>query len=364
MASFQTDANRALTTLADKVRSRPKWEINVFCFLLTLLIGLVDYLLGWEITLSVAYAVPISIAAWFIGAGSAFVLSVLSILLWQVGDFAAGAQFSGLFIPVWNSIFRGAFYCVLVAMLHRLSRLQRNLEQLADERAHALAIEIGERERLQHEMLDISEREQRRIGQDLHDGLCQHLAAVALEGQLIADRLSEDQWIPGAGDIRKIVAKVQDAISMARGIAQGLYPIKLQAEGLMEAFEEFGARTSEVFGMNCRFECHVPVLIRDPSTATQLYRLTQEAVANALKHGHATDIVVSLEETDMGIELHIADNGSGLKQASRGGAGMGMRIMDDRAKVVGGTLIVGVSALGGVDVACVIPPGKEGGAFA
>jgi signal transduction histidine kinase len=228
--------------------------------------------------------------------------------------------------------------------------LQGVLEARVEERALALARETAERQRLEHEMLEISEREQRRIGQDLHDGLCQHLTGTALAGHVLAEQLTG----PQAAGARRVVDLIEEAISLARRMAKGLHPVEMQADGLMQALEEFTATTSEMFGLRCRFECHTPILIHSPATATHLYRIAQEAVSNAIKHGQASDILVSLEDTEQGLRLSVTDNGAGLQAPARP-AGMGLRIMADRAKMIGGLFSIAEGRRGGVELSCFLP---------
>jgi signal transduction histidine kinase len=329
-------------------------RIELACLLATLLIGYVDYLAGTEITLSVIYAVPISVAALFAGGWPALRLAVVSVILWIAGDFAAGLHVSAPFVPLANGLLRLLFYAFLIFLLTRLRQLQTGLEIRVQERARALARETAERERLEQEMLEISEREQRRIGQDLHDGLCQHLTGTALAGHVLAEKLANKD-LNETHDAHRIVDLVEEAISLARRMAKGLHPVELQSDGLMQALEEFAATTTELFGVQCRFECPTPVLIHSPTTATHLYRIAQEAVSNAIKHGQAARITVVLEETEEGIRLSVSDNGRGMIKAASGAKGMGLRIMADRAKMIGGHFAVVPRRPRGVELSCIIP---------
>jgi signal transduction histidine kinase len=223
-----------------------------------------------------------------------------------------------------------------------------------------LAKETAERERLEQEMLDISEREQRRIGRDLHDSLCQHLTGTAVAGHVLAETLSS-AGRSEAASARKIVGLVEEAVGLARGIAKGLLPVEMGAEGLMQALEEFASTTSEIFGIQCRFLCHAPVLIQTPAAATHLYRIAQEAVGNAIKHSHAHEISILLDESDSGIRLVISDDGDGFPDPLPDNGGMGLRIMADRAKMIGGRFIVERNPDHGMELSCLIPASKLDG---
>src|SRR5262249_51632315 len=151
---------------------------------------------------------------------------------------AAGQVYTNFLIPVWNGAIRLSFYAVTVFLLGRLSWLQRDLERRVEDRAQALTREIAERERLERDLLEVSEREQRRIGQDLHDGLCQHLTGTALASHVLTEKLAE-RGIPESTDSRRIVDYVEEAITLARGMAKGLHPVEMSADGLMQALDEF-----------------------------------------------------------------------------------------------------------------------------
>lgn len=335
------------------VGTHSRRQIGSICLIGTLLLGYIDYLLGTEITLSVVYAVPISVAAWFVGPAAATATALLSVSIWIMGDLAAGLLVSGLHVPAVNAVMRLLFYLFLIFVLARLKASKEDLEARVEDRVLALAKETAERERLEQEMLEISEREQRRLGQDLHDGLCQHLTGTALAGHVLAERLSASTPAE-AEKARRIVDLIEEAISLARRMAKGLHPVEMQADGLMQALEDFALTTSEMFGISCRFDCPMPVLIRSPATATHLFRIAQEAVSNAIKHGRASTIVITLEEVDHGVQLSVHDNGSGMA-AGPDSSGMGLRIMADRAKMMGARFSIGAHQSGGVELNCLLP---------
>jgi len=229
--------------------------------------------------------------------------------------------------------------------------------RLADRRLFTGFIrDITERKRLEKEILDISEREQRRIGQDLHDGLCQHLAGIELMSQVLEQKLARRSKAAAAraGDIAK---NVRDAISHTRLLARGLSPVTLESEGLMSALQELALNTEKIFHVACRFDCHPPVPVSDYPAATHLFRLAQEAVSNALKHGKAKRILIRLKEERGRLALSIIDNGSGFPTQIPKSKGMGLRIMQSRAGMIGGTLAIERNAVGGTSVTVAAPNG-------
>lgn len=345
--------NSRMAPLGAWLRGRPRFQIELICLGLILLIAAFDYETGLAISLSPLYAAPIALAAWFVGVESGVAVAVLSIALWLAGEIMVGQRFSSWMVPLVNCSLRVIFYTFYVVALSRLSHLQLALEALAEKRAALLSQETAERERLEREMLEISEREQRRIGQDLHDGLCQHLTGTALASQVLTERLSQQ----GSGEAeraQRLVELVEEAIVLARGMAKGLYPVEMQADGLMQALEEFAANTSELFGIRCRFVCHSPVLVHASPTAIHLYRIAQEGVSNAIKHGRATEVTILLEEAENALRLAISDNGGGLTTVSKDG-GLGLHIMANRAKMMGGSFKVGPAPARGTELVCLVP---------
>ncbi|HUA68158.1 MAG TPA: PAS domain S-box protein [Candidatus Saccharimonadales bacterium] len=215
--------------------------------------------------------------------------------------------------------------------------------------ASKVARDITERKQLEKEILEISEREQRRIGQDLHDGLCQHLAGIELMSQVLEQKLA-GRSKAAATRAGEIARNVRDAIGHTRLLARGLSPVTLESEGLMSALHELAMNTEKIFHVACRFECNPPVLVRDFQAATHLFRLAQEAVSNAIKHGKAKRILIRLKEERGRLELSIIDNGRGFPARTSKPKGMGLRIMQSRAGMIGGTLDIGRNASGGTSV--------------
>ena len=333
-------------------RARPLLVLASFGLLAV--VGLVDYLTGFNISFSVFYLLAIGFAVWFVGRGFGFFISVMSVVSWLIGDLAAGARYPNLFVPAWNAVILLAFYFIVVWLLARLRSLNHELESRVQQRSAALTREIAERERLEKELLEISEREQRQIGHDLHDSLGQHLTSTAMAVQVLREKL-DAKSAPEAGDAAKIVALVEDGIAMARELARGLSPVEFEAEGLMSALQELAAGISRWSKVACLFECESPVLIASNTTAMNLYRIAQEAVSNAIRHGKPKRIVISLDETKAGVTLSVEDDGVGLPDNWQNGPGIGTRIMAHRTAIVGGTFTIEPNLTGGTLVKCHLP---------
>jgi two-component system CheB/CheR fusion protein len=240
--------------------------------------------------------------------------------------------------------------------LHR-SRLEleaRVVERTAELRAinRDLENEIKERSRLEQEILLISEREKRRIGQDLHDSLCQELAATAflLESKAETLRKSHPEE---AKTFSESAHTVNENVGLARDLARGLHPIELSSSGLVNALRELCYRTHQS-KLECHFVCPKPVRVRDESVALNLYRIAQEAVGNALKHSKSKEIVVSLARNGKNLVLKIRDNGGGFG-TSKPGSGLGIHIMKYRAASMGGELTVESKKGNGTTITCTVP---------
>jgi len=215
--------------------------------------------------------------------------------------------------------------------------------------------DISARKQLERELLEVSDREQRRIGHDLHDGLCQHLAGIEMLSQVLEKKLTP-KFKDGAARAGNIACLVRDAIVQTRALARGLSPVTLESEGLASALHEHALNLERIFGIRCRFDYASPVPVPNPAMATHLFRLAQEAVSNALNHGKATEISIHLTAEPGWIHLVVSDNGSGFdpKKAAPS-PGMGLRIMRFRAGMIGGTLALERNAQGGVLVRCSAP---------
>ncbi len=218
--------------------------------------------------------------------------------------------------------------------------------------------DISDRKRLERTVLEISEREQRRIGQDLHDGLGQHLTGIAFMTKVQEKKLVERQ-VPEASDAAKIVQLVNDAILKTRELSRGLLPVVSEAHGLMSALRLHASEVEDLFGITCRFECENTVLVHDAPMATHLYRIAQEAVNNAIKHAHANNIVIRLFGGEREGTLMIKDDGIGIERPLTPRTGVGLQIMNYRTGVIGGNLEIRKELPRGTSVTCRFPLAGE-----
>jgi PAS domain S-box-containing protein len=219
-------------------------------------------------------------------------------------------------------------------------------------RAIGIGLDVTERRQLEQAILEISGREQRRIGHDLHDDLCQRLGGIQLLGGVLEKELAAEGH-PQARQVGRILAQVHEALERARLLARGLAPVGLEAEGLANALRELADNSAQLFRIACEFRAEAPVALADPSAAAHLYRIAQEAITNAVKHGGAKRVVIRLKEAkDDAFELKINDDGRGFAPAEAATSGMGLRIMKYRAAMIGATLEVHSAAGRGTTVTC------------
>jgi len=326
---------------------------------IVLVVGIGDYLTGYDISFSIFYLLAISVAVWFVGRGFAVVTAVLSVTVWVIGDFAAGAEFSNRFALFWNAAIALAFYLLTIALLSIVKTSHAVLEERVRQRTLQLTGEMAERGRLEKEILSVSERERRLIGHDLHDSLCQHLTGTALAGQVLGEKLAAKS-LPEAEDAYRVVELTEQGITLARNLARGLSPFQIEADGLQGSLETLAAAASDQFGITCRFESNTAPDIADIATATHLYRIAQEAISNAVRHGRAKRITITLGMDGDDCALRIEDDGTGLPEPLPKHPGMGLRIMQHRAAMIGGTFRIARVAKGTVATCTFGNPEKLG----
>ncbi|MDD5140631.1 MAG: PAS domain S-box protein [Verrucomicrobiales bacterium] len=219
--------------------------------------------------------------------------------------------------------------------------------------------DITDRIELEREILRVSDWERRRIAQDLHDGLGQLLGGTAYLAGTLRQKLAAKS-LPEARQSGRILEVINEAIAQTRSLARGLHPVEPEPNGLMVALQALAARTKKLFHVRCHFTCPRPVLIKDNAVATHLFRIAQEAITNAIKHGKPGRIEIGLTETPGRINLAIKDNGAGMPARQRKKSGMGLRIMRYRAGMIGGSLAIQKEPDGGTTIVCTVHVSGEG----
>jgi PAS domain S-box-containing protein len=213
---------------------------------------------------------------------------------------------------------------------------------------------------LEREVLAVTAHEQRQIGQELHDGVGQELTGLGLMAQSLAHRLRGEAAAEKRIALR-IIAGLDSAHQQVRELCRGLIPVPVESRGLAAALDDLAARTTAASGISVTAECPECVDVPDHATATQLFRIAQEAVSNALRHGRPRHIRLCLLIEPAGLRLRIDDDGIGIQTGANQSEGLGLRIMQYRAGVIGAVLQISPSQAGGTVVTCTLPKSNGNG---
>ena len=324
-------------------RQTRRW-VAAEAFALLILIGFIDYVTGYEVTIFPFYSIPILFAMWLHGRNLAVGVSILSTFSWWLGDTASHHPYSQEWYQIWDAIVRLMFFLLVIAAGSAV-RHQRD--------ANRARIELLERTaELEREIINVSEREQERIGCDLHDGLGQYLVATGMAADSLKDDLEKER-LKGANEAGKIADLLHNAVIQIRDISRGLSPVDPDEGGLEAALEELANSTTRLSGISCSFICDGAIPRQDNPRAVHLFRITQEALNNAIRHGRPKAIVIALEAGNGIFRLRISDNGVGLGTSSNK-KGMGLNIMRYRARMLGGTLEIQPNLPTGTAIVCTI----------
>jgi signal transduction histidine kinase len=334
-------------SLATAVQRQSQTMIVFEMILMVLVVGAVDYVTGYQVSFFMFYGPPIFFTAWLCDKKMALLVALLSGITWWWADFAAGHPYLTNWHEGWEVVMRVGFF-IFVAIGSSALRARRDI-------AEARIALLEHSRRLEKEIVTISERERERIGQDLHDGLCQYLAAIgcaaaALESDLERIGLPEEARL--AGEVRGLL---EDAVMQTRNLARGLVPVETSANGLASALEELALSITRLARIECHFVQSTEVNIIEETTATHLFRIAQEAINNAIKHANASRITVTLSASANEVTLAIDDDGVGIDQATASNRGMGLNILQYRAHCLGGSVRIESLPGGGTRVACRVP---------
>jgi two-component system CheB/CheR fusion protein len=214
-----------------------------------------------------------------------------------------------------------------------------------------VARDVTARKRMEKEILEISNREQQRLGHNLHDGVCQQLAAIAYRAHILARHLKEKDAAESseAGDISHLI---NESLVQTRTVARGLFPVRLEEDGLAAAVEELTVGAGKLYNLKCDFSSSGTLPSMHNSVAMHLHFIAQEAILNAAKHSHASVISVRLLKEQDDLVLSVQDNGVGFQPAAQDGGGMGIGIMRYRARAIGAVLAIKTEPGRGTLVSC------------
>ena len=309
-----------------------------------IIIGVLDLITGYQFRLLPLYAGPIFVVAWFVGKKYGILTALLSALVWLCATWLNGDPDLRSWVAVWE-ICRHFGFFLIVAWTGSALRTK------SDSAAARIAL-LEHSQRLEREVVNISETEQRRIGQDLHDGLCQYLAALTCSATSLRDDLRKLHLTAEANSADELAKLLQEAVVQTRDLARGLVPRQVEQVGIIVALQSLAQSVSRLQGIGCTFRLNGRVAECDEATAVHLYRIAQEAISNATKHGKATRIAISIEALSDLITLRVWDNGTGISGFVATGTGLGT--MRYRANLSGGELTVEQPDGGGTLVSCTV----------
>ena len=218
-----------------------------------------------------------------------------------------------------------------------------------------LQLEISERRRLERELLNVSEREKQKFGRILHDDLAPHLIGTEVLSKVLKERLSrQPESAEAAVSAEKIRELIAEAVSKTRNLARGLMPVEAAVYGLEASLEDMAENVSRIYGVNCTFSSAEAVTLGDNTAATHIYYIVHEAVHNAVKHGNARQITISLKHAEPVLMVRIVDDGRGLPD-NPNPKGMGLSILKYRADCLGAELKIENQSGAGVIVELRLP---------
>lgn len=331
--------------------SAPQWQIVLIGVALILVIGIVDTRIEPQLSSAFFYLPPVLFVSRHASLRASLASALLATLMSLNADLVSGYGRDGSHLPYVNSTLRFGVLLVVVKLVRELRDLNASLDLRVRDRTERLEAEVKERLKLESRIIEARESEQERIGQDLHDGLCQHLVATAFSASLLQRSLEQD-GAPVAKDASEIVGLINESITQARDLAKGLYPVPLEEEGLETALRSLAASTAKRAALPCEAEIHSRASRIDKTVAVHLYRIAQEALNNAVKHSGARTLRIDFHADGGRFELAVEDDGSGLPRAARSSGGMGLHIMDYRARAIGAVLEVLPGKAGGTRVRC------------
>lgn len=214
--------------------------------------------------------------------------------------------------------------------------------------------DLTRRKQVEADVLHISERERERAAADLHDGVCQELMGISFQASgMLPDLQAVDPRL--AARLRKLAGSIARAAEHTRQVARGMNPMIPAGDGLMDALRQLAETVRQTHRVRCTFQCPEPVLVPEPKVAFQMYRVTQEAIQNAIRHGRATRITIRLTSEAGVLRLVVSNNGSELLLGAAQGEGLGLRTMRYRLGLIGGDLTLARRGRGGVEVRCLVP---------
>ncbi len=336
--------------LVNVLRTQPRFLVLVEAVALAVIIAFFDYVTPNELSVWPFYSVPILLVTWLGDRKLTVIFAMISTLAWWLVDRATGHFYPNEWLRVWDGLVRLMFFFLVIFAGWTVIRQRK---------AFRARLELLERsQQLEKEIIGISEREQQRIGRDLHDSVCQYLAAIGFTASMLKRQL-EKESNSLSGMAAEIANLLQNASRLTRDLARGLSPVDRDEGGLEAALQELAESTSKIAGIPCSFVCTEAAVVFDNEKAIHLFRIAQEALGNALKHSQAKSVTIALENDGDMCSLRISDDGVGFIPKTGERQGMGLSIMQYRARMISGDLEIRANQPTGTVVSCTIGESKR-----
>jgi signal transduction histidine kinase len=334
--------------LADAFLKQSKTQVWVEAALWLSAVSIFDYYTPPQINTFIFYATPVFALSWHSGWRSGMLFAIMGVVIHLLANLHYGPHWSTQHI-LWgivNRLTSRAFVVMCGSFLRRYREVVRARVETMDSARQ-----------LEREIVRASEREQMRIGQDLHDAICQNLEAIDSATESLRAKLDEE-GIPQAKTAAVIQKLVKVTMQDARNLARGICPVHMNGNGLSAALQDLVTTTNHLRQASIAFEANDHIRISDPATAMHLYRIAQEALSNAVRHGKAQHIAVRIAYHHDTLAITIADDGCGYSGEATNSSGMGLRTMQYRAQLIGARVITNSVPSRGTSVSCTlqVPP--------
>jgi len=331
--------------LAEAFLKQSKTQVWVAAILWIVAVSVLDYYTPPQFGTFIFYAIPVFALSWHAGWRSGMTFAVCGVIVHFLANVHYGPHRSAQFYAwsVVNRLTSRAFVVMCGASLRRYREVILGRVETMDRTRQ-----------LEREIVRTSEREQMRIGQDLHDGICQNLAAIDCATECLRVNL-EAEGIPQAKTATAVQKLVKETIADARNLARGIFPVHLDGDGLSKALHDLVATTNQLRQASITFEANDHILISDPVIAMHLYRIAQEALSNAVRHAEAQRIGVRIAYYGGNLAITVADDGCGYSNGSTNSMGMGLRTMQYRAQLIGARVTINSIPTRGTSVSCTLP---------
>jgi signal transduction histidine kinase len=330
---------------------------SVKYFTATVLVGVVagaDWIVGEEISFSIFYLLPIAYSAWFISARAGIATAFVSALIWYFVEVAQHPPYSREWIPMWNATVRFAFFIGGVGLARMIRNTQRRLYREVARKTRTLRAEADRRRRLERELMEVTAREQFRMAQDLHDGLGQYLSALSFHARMLSDDLRAVHS-PQTAQAERMVEIIRATNQTIRRLDRALRMPDVIDDGLSAALLSLAEEFQRLTGIQCEADVAQVPRVLDPFCVGMLFRIVQEALNNAVKHGSPRRIRVSAVVDNGVLHTQVVDDGAGLSVQRDSAGGSGLRTMKLRAELIGAQLSLRSNVDAGCTVECLLP---------